>query len=131
MKRFLVTVLSVLYLVSAMGATVEIHYCMGKSVGANFVHKDDDTCRKCGMSKSETKGCCEDKHETFKTSDHQLAKVSFDLPSYAFAIEPRSFDLFLIQEICAPAARIIPLINAPPGLWRTQPIYLMVRNFRI
>ena len=132
MKRFFVTILSILYLASAMGATVDVHYCMGKSVGANFVHKDDDKCRKCGMTKSKTKGCCQDKSETFKTGEHQLANVSFDIAQVPVAILPTriaiyySFTPVYNYSITQPV-----LVNAPPNTWRTKPIYLSIRNFRI
>ncbi len=132
MKRFFVTILSILYLASALGATVDVHYCMGKSVGANFVHKEDDKCRKCGMHKSKSKGCCEDRQETLKTSDHQAANLSFNITPAAVAILPVS------TWVSKPDLRVLTfrtsrsvLVNAPPNTWRTRPIYLCIRNFRI
>jgi hypothetical protein len=133
MKRFFVTILSILYLASAMGATVDVHYCMGKSVGANFVHKDDDKCRKCGMHKSNTKGCCQDKQETFKTSDHQLTNPSVEIAYHALAALPATTAYYSSPSVAVYACKATKtvLINAPPNTWRTKPIYLSIRNFRI
>ena len=132
MKRFFVTILSILYLASAMGATVDVHYCMGKSVGANFVHKDDDKCRKCGMHKSKTKGCCQDKQETFKTSDHQPAHVSIAITHTAITVRPVAINYYQPATIASSyKADKAVLINAPPNSWRTRSIYLCIRNFRI
>ena len=131
MKRFFVTILSVLYLASAIGATVEIHYCMGKSMGANFVHQDSDACRKCGMPKGKSQGCCRDEHKIFKTADHQQVKASFDLANAPAAVLPirvsstfHSFGSNLVDGLGA-------LKIAPPGLWRGCPIYIQVRNIRV
>ena len=132
MKRFFVTILSILYLASAIGATVDVHYCMGKSVGANFLHKQDDKCRKCGMHKSKSRGCCQDKQETFKTSEHQVADASLNIIHVGVALLPVAIT-FCPQAalIYSNSTRKSVLINAPPNLWRTTPIYLTIRNFRI
>ena len=131
MKRFFVTILSILYLASAIGATLEIHYCMGKSMGANFVHQDNDACRKCRMHKSKSKGCCKDEHKIFKTADHQQVKASFDLAHGSAAILPAKvyqvYHLLAYDHFQAPKAQA----NAPPDLWRSCPIYLQVRNIRV
>ncbi len=116
---------------SAMGATVEIHYCMGKNMGANFVHRTDDKCRKCGMHKSKSNGCCKDEHKTFKTSDHQQVKISFDIAHAATAIVPA-----LIYN-SYPAAtfynRVYKFVrpHAPPDQYSSCPLYLQIRNLRI
>ena len=131
MKRFLVIILSILYMASAMGATVEIHYCMGKNMGANFVHKTDDKCRKCGMHKSKTNGCCKDEQKTFKTSDHQQVNVSFDFAHAAAIVLPsivyQSYPFYASQQLCWTSVRP----HAPPDLFLGCPLYLQVRNIRI
>jgi hypothetical protein len=132
MKRILVTILSVLYMISATGATVHLHYCMGKFVGAAFGHEDKEMCNNCGMEKSDSKSCCKDIHKTIKASDHQYAKANFDLTHYQpIAIIPVVHRLTL-SEYCAGQCSSIPAHeHAPPALWRTCPIYILVQNFRI
>jgi len=131
MKRFLTTILSILYMSSALCLTVHVHYCMGKFAGVGFTHNDEGRCGKCGMKKIErSKGCCKDDQKTFKTNDHQQAKafnfshkliVVAQLPSYpSFSEVP----IFLGVEITSRA-------NSPPVLWRTLPIYILNQDFRI
>ena len=132
MKRFLVTILSILYMASAMGATVEIHYCMGKNMGANFVHKEDDKCRKCGMHKSKTNGCCKDEHKTFKTSDHHQAKVFLGIAHADAAILPSP--VYYSYNVAAAYKAAITRHtqpHAPPDIRQGRPIYLQVRNIRV
>ncbi len=131
MKRFLVTILSILYLASAMGATVEIHYCMGKGMGANFVHKEDDKCRKCGMNKSKSKGCCKDEHKTFKTSDHQQTKVTFDFSLVPVSALPVNYSEQYFAPLHSIAISSSVKAHAPPDLYAHCPLYLQVRNIRI
>ncbi len=131
MKRIFVTILSILYLASAMGATVEIHYCMGKSIGANFVHKSDGNCRKCGMKADLTKGCCKDEHITFKTSDHQLAKTDISLPQpqvIALPVVPVSYTRYYF--VSQPPVNTN-WYNKPPPVRQSCPTYIRFRNIRI
>lgn len=133
MKRIIVTILSILYMAGATGATVHIHYCMGKLMGASLVHSDDDMCGKCGMKKKgQNNGCCKDEHKTFKNGDHhQLAKADYHFSAKAIpaplpGISPDSYVAAHIQP---------PVItfrgHSPPYHWRSRPIYLLIRNFRV
>ncbi len=132
MKRFLVTIIAVLYMASAMGATVHLHYCMGELVGAGFVHKERHKCPKCGMiTTTGENGCCKDEHKTLKTSEHQLAKNTQEVKSLP-AVLPVVF-----AGGYAPAfktdnqERKISLFYSPPLNWRHWPIYILNCNFRI
>jgi hypothetical protein len=132
MKRFLVTILSILYMASAMGATVHIHYCMGEKVGAGFIHKDTHRCAKCGMVKTTSdNGCCKDEHKTLKTSEHQLAKAILDVQLQAPASLPVVFDHSRAVFAGSFAASRTGLYYTPPLLWRSCPLYLLHCNFRI
>lgn len=51
MKKFLVAILALLYLTTSTGATVHMHYCMGKLIDWGFTHSKKDSCENCGMSK--------------------------------------------------------------------------------
>jgi hypothetical protein len=133
MKRILVTILSFLYMASAMGATVHLHYCMGEFMGASLVHKHEHKCDKCGMVKTEDdNGCCKDEHKTIKTAEHHAAKLAFDLASIEPAIIP---ELLIPRDVAsihsAPLQLKGAFANAPPGACRPCPIYIYVCNFRI
>jgi hypothetical protein len=131
MKRILVTILSILYMASATGATVHIHYCMGKFMGVSLIHKDGDRCGKCGMKKAGQKmGCCKDEHKTFKTGDHQLAKASFDFSHQITPVHLTAYS-FYPKPVYASCVNKTAQANAPPSYWRTCRIYIQVQNFRI
>ena len=121
-----------LYMASAMGATVHVHYCMGKFMSASLRHTDEGICSKCGMKKSEQKkGCCKDEQKTFKTSDHQLAKASFDFSHSQIVVPSISHYTFYTYPYHAGSVKNIARTNSPPIFWRTCPIYIQVRDFRI
>ncbi|ASZ12744.1 hypothetical protein KTO58_10720 [Chitinophaga pendula] len=66
MKRFLTTILAIIYLASASGAGIQLHYCMGQLVSMDTVSQTPATptpCPMCGMKQSSQQhnGCC--KHE--------------------------------------------------------------------
>lgn len=130
MKRFLVIILSILYMASAMGATVEFHYCMGHNMGANFVHKSDDKCRKCGMHKSKSKGCCHDEHKTFKTSEHNHSKAGHTDLDWVACLPAKTYTY---RTVChtADIYTITASPNAPPDARHDRPIYILFRNLRI
>lgn len=73
MKKFIVSILAVLYLVTSTGATIHMHYCMGKLADWNLGHQESKTCSKCGMDKDESKnnGCCKDEHRFLKDDSAQ------------------------------------------------------------
>ncbi|HKB43867.1 MAG TPA: hypothetical protein VKC90_05750 [Chitinophagaceae bacterium] len=74
MKKFLVFILSLVYLTGSTGATVHMHYCMGKLVGWSLQHdsKKKDKCRKCGMKNfANKKGCCKDEQKHIQIEKDQ------------------------------------------------------------
>ena len=115
---------------SATGATVQLHYCMGKLMDASIFESDEDECDGCCTEKSVSKDCCKDEQKVIKTNDHQPAKVSFDVPCQSVAAistlffhsyNPQAYSLALTTSAKA---------HAPP-LLRNCPIYIQVQNFRI
>jgi hypothetical protein len=94
MKKIIVTIFAFLYLAVSCGATVHLHYCMGKLVEWEFWHKKDSgKCSKCGMAKSFSKdGCCKDENKVVKIEkDQKVAEaiLSLELPFVAVIV---SFD---------------------------------------
>ncbi|MEJ7677258.1 MAG: hypothetical protein WKG06_05170 [Segetibacter sp.] len=75
MKRFLVTILTVIYFTASTGATLHMHYCMGKVFSIDLTKAKDD-CSKCGMKTSNH--CCNDELKTVKLQDSHNA-VTNDL----------------------------------------------------
>ena len=132
MKHFVVILLSILYMASATGATVHIHYCMGKFMSVSLNHSDEGICGKCGMKKKEQKkGCCKDEQKTFKTSTHQLAKVSFDFSHALISPHLVSHCPFNVYPSHTDHVKSVAKSNSPPFIWRGCPLYIQVQNFRI
>ena len=124
MKKILVAILAVLYLATSTGATIHLHYCMGKLTSWGLLHsKDKDDCSVCGMTKK--KGCCEDKHQTLKIDQqYNFTSASISIPKIAnlvsshYMVEP-SFTIRSTEIIFSSSS------NSPPG--KTK-IPLFIRN---
>ncbi|HSR37787.1 MAG TPA: hypothetical protein VLL95_02640, partial [Phnomibacter sp.] len=66
MKKFILSILTFLYIFGTTGTTLSAHYCMGRLADWSIGHSKEDTCGRCGMEKSGDRdnGCCSDE-ETF------------------------------------------------------------------
>lgn len=78
MKRFLVTILSFLYITTTTGATIHMHYCMGEFIDWNLGHNLSKYCSSCGMeeAKQKDKGCCKDESKFLKNNTDQKTSES-------------------------------------------------------
>jgi hypothetical protein len=138
MKKVLATILAFIYLSSSMGATIHLHYCMGKLASWGLINHESKNCERCGMVKktaasqsmSAKMDCCRDEHKQIKTDKDQ--KLS---PSEFFKCNNLSQAIVLnepaIQCIKALSISIVyPNTNAPP-LFDKLPRFIVFRNFRI
>jgi hypothetical protein len=109
-KKFLATILAIIYLATSADAAITIHYCMGKLYSVDLMQKDK--CAKCGMKKSE--GCCKSKVKIVKIQDKQQMSgktvslspaLAIELPEYQF--DQTKYHSFIPK----PAAHS----NSPPG----------------
>ncbi len=112
MKKFLLSILAIIYLGISTGVTLHIHYCMGKLVDIGLVSKSNNRCDKCGMVKvNNHKGCCHDEQKVVKiqqdqnnatTAIHQITQLSSvavavnytDLPAVAVSSLPEENSCF-------------------------------------
>lgn len=140
MKKFLATILALVYLTSSAGATLHLHYCMDKLVAwyLSESNKKDKACPYCGMPATsesqhcgkQASGCCKDELKQVKLEgDQKIAESSLPLLHiHGEIITP------LVADFSAPrnAALTVkyPVNNAPP---RTGNISLFILNciFRI
>ncbi|HVU58477.1 MAG TPA: hypothetical protein VHD83_25625 [Puia sp.] len=138
MKKTLATILAIIYLSTSMGATIHLHYCMGKLVAWGLMDTDNKDCISCGMPKQPAgegcmvamKGCCHDEHKQIKNDkDQKPGQGSPELikllpaavtPSYSLWQAPFVNSLIVGQ----------PAINGPP-LTNEVPVFLRNCNFRI
>jgi hypothetical protein len=128
-KKFLATILAIIYFTASTGAAVNIHYCMGKLQSMDFgrLAGKKKVCSKCGMANK--KGCCEDKHQVVKLDKKYTVPVTvfsatkfISLPTKFYSIEPLPIRTNEILDYSSS--------NSPPGKGNLP---LFIRNcvFRI
>ena len=139
MKRFLVTILMLVYLSSSVGDTVYRHYCLDRLVAWGVGQEKDgqNTCPYCNMAQTgnnghcnkQVKGCCHDEYQQVKiekdqkTVDEGFKLAKPDLPTVTHS--PFTFSIVFVYS----PALAYPTTHAPP----TGKITLFIRNcvFRI
>lgn len=112
MKKVIVFILAAFYLCSSTGATVHLHYCMGKVVSWSLEDKSGDECGKCGMEKDG--GCCKDESKFVKNnldqktteSAIQLLQITTFAAPIDFVNEQGFYSFSLIESY--------PISHAPP-----------------
>jgi hypothetical protein len=121
MKKFLVTILAIVYLGVSSGFAMTIHYCMGKVSSVELL-SNKNKCGKCGM-KSDT-GCCKDDFKVFKINDaHKL--ISNDINIFTpIAVIDDSKNIFNSRPF--PSGTILAYHNNSPPI--SQGISLCVLN---
>jgi hypothetical protein len=138
MKKLLVTILAFVYLSTSMGATMHLHYCMGKLASWGLIDKEGKNCATCGMAKKTSNpgcvtaktGCCKDEHKLIKTDKDQKVPQSDLQFSKIFAEALAAHNPALLVSPFSSLAVAFPNSNAPP-LTSKNPIFLLNRNFRI
>jgi hypothetical protein len=119
MKKFIVAILAFLYISASTGATINLHYCMGKLVDWTALSKDTDKCGKCGMLKSNAKdkGCCKDEHKQINLEKDQKTAEN-------------NIQLVQLVSVAISISEANPTSNAPP---RSSSVAVYIRNcvFRI
>ena len=129
MKKFLVTILALVYLGSSIGATVNLHYCMGKLKTWDLFHTSKNTCGSCGMEKAKM-GCCHDEQKQLHAAqDQQLTISDFQFHINNTAAVSQGLPSFAIFHPVAILMTNVPVCS-PPGPGKL-PIFVRCRNFRI
>jgi hypothetical protein len=128
MKKLLVSIIAVLYLGTSIGATVNLHYCMGRLVNWDFSHKEHRTCGKCGMEKATKSGCCEDKYKVLQVEkDHKAGSTyqSMQPPAIEHTAIYPSFSSVVITTLSEEQ----PVSKGPPR--SLVPVHIRLCVFRI
>jgi hypothetical protein len=121
---------------TAMGANVQLHYCMGKLVEWQLGGEKKDHCSKCGMKKMTAdkrfnkKKCCEDEFKELKLKKDQRAAGNVQSLALAPAvISPVTVNALPDIQVIS-LATAFPVAAAPPGL-AELPAFLLYCNFRV
>lgn len=128
MKKVIVSILAAFYLCSSAGATIHLHYCMGKLINWSLLKGDGDKCGKCGMKKDG--GCCKDEHKFVKNNfDQKATESTINLLPLITSSVPVSF-VNLAENYSFSLIEEYPLCHAPP-LISAGEIYIRNCVFRI
>ena len=137
MKKFVATILAVVYLSTSIGATVHLHYCMGKLLNWSLTDKDNKNCGQCGMPKSISRncmafkdGCCKDKHAHVQLDKDQSTTdavyTALSIPFIALPVAMATFpDPYTASYIAGYYTT-----NAPPEPDKV-PVFIRNCTFRI
>ncbi len=124
MKKFLVSILAFLYITTSTGATMNMHFCMGKlnnwELGATTFKK----CSKCGMEEKNN-GCCRDEQTFLKNQpDQKITETAFQSIKIIAVALPPSF-VGVVFNHFPQLTEKYPLSNAHP---RTGDVAVYIRN---
>ena len=137
MKKFVASILAVLYLSTSMGATVHFHYCMGRLVAWGLVDHESRDCVSCGMEKMDAmpgcsvgmKNCCHDEHKHFQNDRAQKPALSWAEWNLTPALVMPPYQGWSDPVLITPTTDM-PVANGPP-LSGLIPVFLRNCNFRI
>ena len=132
MKKFITAILAVLYLGTSSGATIHMHYCMGKLADWGLTKSKSDSCPKCGMEKSHKSdnGCCKDEHKFLKDDSAQkLAENNLQMLQLFSVAIPATFTELPALNIPS-VTETNPVSHAPPRTHGVA-IYIFKRSFLI
>ena len=138
MKKVLATILAFVYLSTSMGATIHLHYCMGKLASWGLIDHESKNCAQCGMMKKSSSSqcmaakmdCCRDEHKQIKTDQDQKL-----FPSEFFKYNNLSQAITIHGSIIPGVKAFSPAIEYPntngPPLTGNLPLFIVYRNFRL
>jgi len=138
MKKFLATILALVYLSTSMGATVHLHYCMGELFSWSLIDNDSKTCGQCGMPKNSMgghcmslkDGCCKDKDAHIQLDkDQKTTEAAYKFLTSSFIVLPatmRALPDFYVGSYAVD----YPTTNAPPDPGKV-PVFIRNCTFRI
>ena len=133
MKKVFTAILALLYLCSATGASLEMHYCMGKLANWSLTHQSSKTCHKCGMEKKagKGKGCCKDEQKFVQAGlDQKITENNLQLlQQLSTANLSTSFVDLPVLQFCS-ITEESPFIKGPPRV-PDLPVYLRNCSFLI
>jgi hypothetical protein len=135
MKKFLVSILAVLYITTSSGAVVHLHYCMDKFIGwglwQNSHPGTNDTCNNCGMKKSsQHKKCCKDEQKLLKIQkDQKTTETTYKLSQPVQAVLVANYNVDTPVFIFS-SSHIFSATKAPP-LTTLVKTYLLNCHFSI
>jgi hypothetical protein len=123
LKKAVTIFLLCLYTLAAFGATVRVHYCMGRLINWSLIPAGGKVCSNCGMPKAKSHGCCHDELRTVKMhADHKPVPAHILVQTiFQPAVVPATAYFSLTAASAAFIRR--PVSHAPP-IYPPQKLYL-------
>ena len=131
-KRLILSIVTILYFSTTIGANLHLHYCMGELACWGLWKDRNEQCGKCGMDKeaTESNGCCKDDSKQIKLEvDQKGNKLPFQNFS-TWPIEITDSNLYTNDRPYLAECSPIPLSTAPPR-GKNLSVYLLNCTFRI
>jgi hypothetical protein len=128
MKKIAIILFVFLYLLPAIGFSIDVHFCGNKIQTVNVETINRNLCS-CGSKMP--KGCCRDIHTVIKLTDNQNPSSSTDVIFNNFAKQLAN-SAFLHLGVISDGFSIFifPNYHAPPEI-NKPPVYLANCTFRI
>ena len=126
LKRSAAVVLMMLYIVTASGFALNLHYCFNH-LSSIQINASAKSCMK--QPEAKKMKCCSDKHVEVKVKDaHQNGSFSFNVKFFAADIPKLQFAGIVLSGLDHIAS--VPSYRGPPP-FPDDPLYLKNQNFRI
>ena len=112
MKKGIVILLLLIYSVSTIGATINMHYCMNQFAGWSLTSEKKEQCAKCGMRNT---GCCKDEKKQIKlTLDQQKSSVNLAIAARLSVAENKIISFQINRFVSFNNNDTLPYLHAPP-----------------
>ena len=129
MKKFFLAILTILYITTSTGATLHMHYCMGKLADSGFTDNIAKTCSNCGMEETGN-GCCRHEQKFVKNdTDQKTTEPAVQFIQLTYTVPHLFFEEALSNNF--PAITLVSSINHPPPLDSGIAFYIRNCVFRI
>ncbi len=112
MKKGIVILLLLIYSVSTIGATINMHYCMNQFAGWSLTSEKKEKCAKCGMRNT---GCCKDEKKQIKlTLDQQKSSLNLAIAAPLGVEENKIISFQINKFVSFNNNYTLPYLHAPP-----------------
>ncbi len=127
LKRITLILLIFLYLIPAIGVSVNIHKC-GKTWSFTFLNSVSK--KKCKCGRKTTHNCCKDFNLSFKITENQKDSKLFSVPGNSF--EKVLNSTYPSVDLLVPNSKVLIYTAnySPPPIYK-RPVYLFHRTFLI
>ena len=138
MKKVLVSILAVIYLSTSMGATVHLHYCMGRLVSWGLADRSGQSCDFCGMQKMGPSGecvigmknCCREESKQIKNDkDQKAAQEFFQMMKFAPVVADLPLPVWV--NALVPSSVLSQPVSHGPPLVAVVPLFVRHCTFRV